>query len=393
VVRGDDPHGPRVVFERLLTTPVVTGEEMPAEPHSALLTATLVVPESGEYDVEVTTNGTTELLLDGRVVSLAPGRLPESLPESNAGSVVLEAGTAYELLVRLRVPEGTADGSPGPLHGVLRMQRRLGEDDFRAAVAAAASADVAVVVVATNLDTESEGFDRSSLALPGRQEALIRAVRAANPRTVVVVNAGAPVAMDWAEEVPAVLQSWFGGQEAGNGLADVLVGKVDASGRLPVTIPGSLEHTPAFAHYPGSDGKVVYAEGSLVGYPWYDTHATPPRFCFGHGLSYTRFSFGPARFDPATLELSLEVTNTGSRSGCSVVQAYVRDPHLRLVGFAKVDLEPTESGLATIDLRNGLSRWDSSVKAWTTTAGPRRLLVGRSATDIITSLDVEVMTS
>ena len=162
------------------------------------------------------------------------------------------------------------------------------------AVALARRADAVVCVVGTDNDWETEGNDRESMALPPPQDELVRAVAAANPRTVVVVNAASPVEMPWADDVAAIVQAWFPGEEWGNALADVLSGDVSPSGKLPTTIPVRLEDTPAFTNYPGERGQVRYGEGVFVGYRWYDTRRIEPRFCFGHGLSYTTFELGAA---------------------------------------------------------------------------------------------------
>ena len=160
------------------------------------------------------------------------------------------------------------------------------------AVAAAAAADVAVVVVGTNSDWETEGEDRTTLALPGEQDELVRRVVEANPRTIVVLNTGSPVTMPWVDAPAAVLQTWFGGQEMAGALADVLTGAADPGGRLSMTFPRRIEDTPAFGNFPGEDGEVRYGEGLLVGYRWYDTRRLPTLFPFGHGLSYSSFEIG-----------------------------------------------------------------------------------------------------
>src|SRR5581483_2940277 len=141
---------------------------------------------------------------------------------------------------------------------------------------------VAVVFAGTTSESESEGHDRTAFALPGRQEELIARVAAANPRTVVVVNAGAPVAMGWADQVAAVVQCWFGGQEMDHAVADVLLGRVEPGGRLPMTVPERLEHNPSHDNFPGENGEVRYGEGLFMGYRGYDHRCIQPRFAFGH---------------------------------------------------------------------------------------------------------------
>ena len=165
-----------------------------------------------------------------------------------------------------------------------------GGDHIERAAAAAAGAELAIVIVGTDDDWETEGEDRTSLTLPGDQDELVAAVVAANPNTVVVLNTGSPVTMPWLDDVPAVVQLWFPGQEIGDALADVLTGAAEPGGRLPVTFPRRIDDTPAFAHHPGTDGRAVYGEGLLIGHRWYDAHDIEPLFPFGFGLGYTTFT-------------------------------------------------------------------------------------------------------
>ena len=218
--------------------------------------------------------------------------------------------------------------------------------EFERAVALAAESDVAVVVVGTNEEVESEGFDRTSLALPGRQDELVSAVAAANPRTVVVVNSGAPVLLPWADEVAAVLVSWFPGQEFGNALADVLTGVVEPGGRLPVTWPASEEGLPSVTPV---NGELPYDEGLLIGYRWYLATDRTPLFPFGHGLGYTTWAYEGMAVDGDTVTVS--VRNTGDRPGREVVQVYASRPDSAveraprwLVGSAVVEAAAGESG-------------------------------------------------
>ncbi|HVC26082.1 MAG TPA: glycoside hydrolase family 3 C-terminal domain-containing protein, partial [Acidimicrobiales bacterium] len=186
--------------------------------------------------------------------------------------------------------ENRAFGPAGVTVGYLAPEAR---DLLGRAERLASESDAVVVVVGTNEDWESEGFDRESMSLPGAQDELIARVAGAHPEVVVVVNAGSPVAMPWAAEVGAILQLWFPGQEAGNALADVLFGDVNPSARLPVTVPESLADSGAAAGYPAVHGRLAYGEGVNVGYRHFDATGIEPRFCFGHGLSYTSFSYGP----------------------------------------------------------------------------------------------------
>ncbi len=236
-------------------------------------------------------------------------------------------------------------------------------DLIERAVAAAGDADVVVVVVGTSNEWESEGFDRASLALPVDQDELVRRVAAANSETVVVVNAGAPVAMPWAEEVGAVLQVWFGGQEMASAVADVLMGDDEPGGRLPVSFPARLEDTPAYPTFPGERSELRYGEGLLVGYRWYEGRRIGVTFPFGHGLSYTTFALGtPVLSTDAVapgdeVVVTVPVTNTGGRAGTEVVQCYVAPPPgelfrpaKELKAFAKIRLGPGETGTVALVL-------------------------------------------
>ena len=224
----------------------------------------------------------------------------------------------------------------------------------------AVEADAVILCVGANGEWDGEGQDRPGLSLPGRQDELIARVAAANPRTVVVLQTGGPVAMPWLDSVSAVLQAWYPGQECGNAIADVLFGVADPGGRLPQTFPVRLEDNPAFLNYPGENGRVSYGEGLFIGYRYYDKKRIAPLFPFGHGLSYTTFTYGELELSAVevgpdgTLTARIAVTNTGTRAGQEVVQFYVRDtqsslvrPEKELKGFAKLHLAPGETAVAT----------------------------------------------
>ncbi|RMD76476.1 MAG: beta-glucosidase, partial [Chloroflexi bacterium] len=243
---------------------------------------------------------------------------------------------------------------------------------------------------------ESEGFDRIDMELPGRQNELIRRVAAVNPRTIVVINAGSPVHMPWIDEVAAVIQAWYGGQEAGNAIADVLFGDADPGGRLPTTFPKRLADNPAYINYPGENGHVLYGEGLFVGYRYYDRKGIEPLFPFGFGLSYTEFSYdrlqlsAPTMRPDETITVSVDVTNIGDRPGMEVIQLYIHDrvarlmrPDKELKGFAKVTLQPGETTTVTFTIdRQALSYYDPAVPGWVAEPGTFTVLVGRSVADI-----------
>ena len=240
------------------------------------------------------------------------------------------------------------------------------------------------MVVGTTDEWESEGFDRSTLQLPGDQDHLIERIAASNANTVVVVNTGAPIEMSWVDAVPAVLQLWFGGQEMGPALAEVLTGIRDPGGRLPTTIPLLLQHNPSYGNFPGEHDEVRYGEGVLVGYRWYDARHLPVRFPFGHGLSYSSFEIGEPSLSSTLVEggdvltIDVVVTNTGARPGSEVVQCYVEPPSGRITrppkelkAFAKVQLQPGESSSVRLTLT------DRAFAVWDPGSGPRAELKAR----------------
>jgi beta-glucosidase len=261
------------------------------------------------------------------------------------------------------------------------------------AAAAAKAADVAIVMVGNR---DKEGGDRSSLSLDGNQNALISAVVAANPHTVVVLKTGGPVLMPWLSKVPAVLEAWYPGEEDGNAVANLLFGKVNPSGKLTMSFPRSEKDTPAntSAQYPGVNGTVHYTERLEVGYRWYDAHNDNPLFPFGFGLSYTSFSFANLSVPSApradgTIAVSVDVTNTGSRRGAEVVQVYVSapasagEPPKQLKGFAKVSLDPGQTRRVTITLQDrAFSIWSTSANKWTPVPGVHTVLVGDSSRNL-----------
>lgn len=275
---------------------------------------------------------------------------------------------------------------------------------------AARRADIVIFVGGLNKATgqDCEDSDRESLALPYNQDAVIEALVAANPRTVVVNVSGNAVAMPWADKVPAILQAWFLGSESGNSLADVIFGRVNPSGKLPMTFPVRLDDVAAHAvgEYPGTkraDSDIVdirYNEGVMVGYRWFDTKKIRPLFAFGHGLSYTTFGYGKLSADASkigpdgALTLSVDVTNTGSRAGAETVQLYISDtkasvkrPAKELKNFAKIYLEPGQTKTVTFTVRpSDLAFFDAGAHAWKAEPGEFRAHVGAASDDIRSSL-------
>lgn len=268
------------------------------------------------------------------------------------------------------------------------------------AVDAARKADVVIFVggLNKNENQDCEGADRRSLNLPYGQDELIGELARVNRNLVTVIISGNAVAMPWVNEVPAIVEAWYGGTEAGNAIASVLAGEVNPSGKLPFTFPVRLEDNPAIAldAYPGDGKQVEYKEGIFVGYRWNDRERIKPLFCFGHGLSYTTFEYGKVTAEgrqmgpDGTITVSVPVKNTGSRAGAEIVQLYVSDlksslprPVKELKGFRKITLQPGQEQTVsfTID-RKALSFYDDTKQDWVAEPGAFEALVGASACDI-----------
>jgi len=350
----------------------------------ARLRARLRVPVAGEHLLELRGTGRFLMTVDGAVV--VDGRTDDAAgARRQAGTVALDA-VDHDLIIDVEPPPA---GSVRLVTLDLRCRPPVAGDPVAEATAAAARAHTAVVVVGHDGGWETEGRDRTSLALPPRQDELVAGVLAANPRTVVIVNTGSAVTMPWIDDAPSVVQVWFSGQEQGSAVADILFGDAEPGGRLPVTFPRRIEDTPSYTNYPGEFGRVLYGEGVFVGHRWYDTRDIEPLYPFGHGLSYTSFSYGPAAAgeDGGRWLVSVEVTNTGQRRGSEVVQVYVRPvassfsrPERQLAGFAKIDLAPDEARTVTVALDDrAFDVWDPAAGGWRRDAGPYDVLVGSSS--------------
>lgn len=343
---------------------------------------------AGEWRIGFAGVGALTLALDGEQVLeetvLPDGADPVEMllnPPQRFVTRTLAAGEEVEVLVRM------ASGGGFPAMGItcaVGRPRRSDDDEFAAAIDLACTSDVAVVVVGTTEQIESEGFDRTTLRLPGRQDELVAAVAAANPRTVVVVNSGSPVEMPWRDDVAAVLLTWFPGQEFGSALADVLTGAAEPGGRLPTTWPRTMADVPVLDTKPGPDNALPYSEGIHIGYRAWLKSGVAPAFPFGHGLGYTTWELGELTVSGRTATVA--VRNTGARAGRQVVQAYlsradsaVDRPVRWLAGFAVIEAGAGESVSATIELpRRAFEHWTAD--GWAVEPGSFTLHIGTSVT-------------
>jgi beta-glucosidase len=365
------------------------------------ITTTYTAPTTGTVRMGIGAAGHSRMWIDGEllldeVVGYEGDQLGAAFLNPPARSVPVEVTAGQQLRVRIEYDVVQDDA----LGGVLAYQfgTEPSDDDpaelIAAAVETATGADVAVVVVGTNSKVESEGYDRSSLALPGHQDELVRAVAAANPNTIVVVNAGSPVEMPWRDDVAAVLLTWFGGQEYGNALADVLTGVREPGGRLPTTWPATLADVPV-ANVTPVDGNVAYDEGVHVGYRAWLRAGTTPAYPFGHGLGYTTWTIDGVAATPSVREgdaviVTATVANTGQRAGKHVVQVYasresstVDRPARWLVGFAPVRLDAGTSAEVSIEVpARAFAHWEGGQDGrWAYEPGTFTLHVGASVVD------------
>ncbi len=369
-------------------------------------TGSLSVPVTGEYTLSLTHLGTARMFLDGQLLIDDPG----ITLTTQSVSLQLVAGQPQTLRIDYAAdrPEQYSS-APGELStdGLIGSKVRLGwkhpadaiSPAMHEAAALAGRSDVAIVVVR---DYRNEHADVPSLRLSNEQDLLIHAVAAANVRTIVVLATGGPALLPWLDQVPAVLESWYGGQEQGNALADVLFGNVTPSGKLPITFPHSDQATPVAgpAQYASkSDFIASYSEGVGVGYRGYDQFGIEPLFPFGYGLSYTSFAYdqlqvGPEMTDGTqTIQVRFMLTNTGQRAGAEIAQVYLGlpistgEPPRRLVGWTKVELEPGEAREVSVMLdpnaaSHPLSYWSTTTNGWEKANGTYQVYVGASSRDI-----------
>ncbi|KAJ5603836.1 Glycoside hydrolase family 3, partial [Penicillium hordei] len=362
---------------------------------------TLIPEASGQYEFSITVAGTAKLYVDGQCV--VDNATKQTRGDSffgtgtieEIGSIWLEAGKSYNIhgemgtdpTVTFQRPGASGFGAGGVRFGAARKFSL--EEEIEKAVKLAKSVDQVVLCVGLNGDWESEGYDRQNMDLPPGTEELIDAVLQVNPTTAIVVQSGTPVTMPWIDKAQALLQAWYGGNETGHAIADVLFGAVNPSGKLPLTFPVRNEDNPAYFNFRSEANRVIYGEDVYVGYRWYENSKKQVLFPFGHGLSYTTFKLSSLSIDFERDEVlvSVNVENTGSYDGAYVVQVYVSPPQSQvnrprkeLKGFSKIFLRQKEQEKALIRMnrKHATSYWDETRHSWIEEGGKYTVYTGDS---------------
>lgn len=354
----------------------------------------LLPPVNGDYELSISSDDGSRLYLNGEKVLDNWGN---HAVVTVRDTFQLVAGEKYDIMIEYYEQGGGAAMTLGWERIDPDSLERMRNMEQQKVLDLAKNSDVAIVVVGLSNRIESEGFDRQSLDLPREQIDLITSVVKANPKTIVVLQSGAPVLMDtWVAQIPALLQSWYPGQEGGNAIADIVFGDVNPSGKLPVSWLKRWEDSPAYGNYPGKDGIVNYAEGIYVGYRHFDTRHIDPQFPFGYGLSYTDFTYSDLKLSTGKisqneqLQVSCTIENSGAMAGAEVVQLYVTDekasvdrPEKELKGFQKIYLQPGEKKEITFKIdTTALAFYDTKIHDWIAEPGKFQVLIGSSSRNI-----------
>lgn len=362
--------------------------------------------EDGEYEFGVAVAGTACLYVDDKLVvdnekNQTPGTIffgTGTIEEK--GKIYLKQGQKYKISVYFGsfrssdLTDSAVEFGGGVRIGFVKDEGN--EKELQRAVAAAKDADQVVLVIGLNQSWESEGFDRENMDLLPSVDHLVEQVLQANPNTVIVNQSGTPVTMPWASKASAILQSWYGGNETGNAIADVLFGDVNPSGKLPLSFPKRLQDNPSYLHFGAENGRVLYNDDVYVGYRHYDSIDLPVEFPFGHGLSYTKFKIAESEVECEGNDLVITslVKNLGKVAGKATVQVYispenpsVRRPLKELKGFSKIFLEPGASEMVPvkIPIKYATSYWNEYSDSWFSEAGTYKVLVGQSSAEIETA--------
>ena len=367
-------------------------------------TGKIKAPVSGKYTFGLRSGSPVDLFLNNKkVISLQNNKQMQFIKKSAIYQITLKSNQLYDIKVEYH-------GQPyNPDKGIsllLQLNWQLPQTaSIQQAVSVAAHSDMALIFAGTSSYFESEGFDRKDLRLPDNQDELIRRVARVNKRTVVILTTGAPVIVNrWIRQVPALLETWFDGEYIGTAITNILLGKVNPSGKLPVTFPVSLKQEPvAVQNYRNNDSTDTYSEGLYVGYRHFDKEQIKPQFPFGFGLSYTSFKYGNLKITTDTTggklsaDVSFTITNTGKREGAEIAQVYVHEenplldrPVKALKGFARVDLKPGASKTVHVKLdRNAFHYYNPEKKAWVIDSATFDILVGASSRNILLSGNVK----
>lgn len=371
--------------------------------------------EDGKYDFGLCVNGTAKLYIDDELVVdnedieqlNGPSFMGSGTPEE-VGSKYLKAGQTYKITTYYTC--GKAMKAPkiaglDMFNGGLRLGYVKDEGhvkEIAKAVEIAKTVDNVILCVGLNSGWESEGFDRDTMNLPDHVDELVQAVVAVNPNTIVVNQSGVPVAMPWADKVPAILQAWYGGNETGTAIANVIFGDVNPSGKLSLSFPKRLEDNPSFTSFGSENGRVLYNEDIFVGYRGYEKSKIPVLFPFGHGLSYTSFEIVDSTLNKSgeSIDVAVSIKNTGQIDGKAVIQIYVsapaqkgiRRPVKELKGFAKTSISAGETQTVSIKLstKYATSYWNEYVDKWESSKGTYKVHIGQSSAEIEKTLEFDV---
>ena len=366
------------------------------------ITGSFTPQESGMFDFGLSVQGTATLYIDDELIvdnttnqKRAEGFFRNGTIEE-VGSMLVEKDRIYQILCVWNSPETSAlvTNSSQTFHpGNIRLSgchRMNVEDSIKAAVKLASEVDQVVVMAGFVGEWESEGNDRKHMDLPPNTDRLISAVLKVNPRASICISSGAPYSMPWLKETKSLLQTWYGGNEIGNAVADVLYGTTNPSGKLPLSFPARVQDSPGFLCSHAERKRVLYADDVFVGYRYYDTVDREVLFPFGHGLSYTDFKTSNVRahIDVDTLQVDLSVTNIGARDGMETIQVYVaqespsvKRPAKELKGFKKVRIRKDETKQVSLhlDLKYVTAFWDEAKDKWICEKDSYKVLVGTSS--------------
>ena len=361
-------------------------EDFPQDNFSVRWNGYIKVDQSGRYTLDVASDDGVRFYFDDKLVI---DDWNDHALLTNSYTVNLEANKFYKIKLEYYENGGGA---------IVKFGWRKPNDELIVdAINAAKNSDVAIVFAGTNYTYESEGYDRKDLSLPNEQDELINQIAAANKNTIVVLTTGSPVLMDkWIDKVDGLIEAWFAGEQAGNAIAEILLGEANPSGKLPMTFPKRWEDCSAFNTYKKEDGTTRYEDGIYVGYRHFEKNKIEPLFPFGYGLSYTTFEYSGINLSSKEIDnndkltISLKLKNTGRSKGSEVVQLYINDlqssvdrPVKELKAFKKVSLNPGEEKVVelTID-QNALSFFDTHKKMWIAEPGKFEVLIGSSSKDI-----------